>query len=83
MRAEAIQAGTDLHTGMNDSGTHTARSWGSDLGQSDGIPPISPPPEPPIFPWSSIEELEEQLDSEAGEMAAVENLHEAALVAPG
>jgi hypothetical protein len=48
------------------------RSWGNDLDPSDGIPPLSPPPEPPIFPWSSIGELDEQLEAEAGTMAAAE-----------
>ena len=56
------------------------RSWGSDLAQSDGIPPLSPQPEPPIFPWSSIEELETQL-TEAEAMGKAENRPRAALVA--
>lgn len=41
------------------------RAWGGDLrvwGQP--YPPISPPPNPPIFPWSSVQDLEEQLRAE-------------------
>src|SRR5271170_2913666 len=57
-------------------------SWSSDLGPSEGIPPLSPPPEPPVFPWSSIGELEAQLEAEPGTMATAENRHEAALVTP-
>jgi hypothetical protein len=28
------------------------------------LPPVSPEPSPPIFPWSSVQELEEQLEAE-------------------
>jgi hypothetical protein len=31
------------------------------------VPPVSPPPEPPIFPWSSIRELEQQLEAAEAE----------------
>jgi hypothetical protein len=41
------------------------RSWGNDFGVwGRPYPPLSPPPDPPIFPWSSIQELEEQLEAE-------------------
>ena len=47
------------------------QSWGSDLSKwEDVVPPVSPPPDPPIFPWASIQELEEQLQAaEAGRHA--------------
>jgi hypothetical protein len=54
------------------------RSWGSELRPSDGIPPLSPEPEPPLFPWSSIEELEAQLEAED----AAENPPEPAQLSP-
>lgn len=54
------------------------RSWGSDLGPTHRIPPLSPPPEPPIFPWSSIRELDEQLALETGTTTTAANHHEAA-----
>jgi|ERR1700677_2080961 hypothetical protein len=41
-------------------------SWGDDWGNwgDSHLPPLSPPPDPPIFPWSSIQELEAQLKDE-------------------
>jgi hypothetical protein len=41
------------------------RSWSGDSDRwGDVVPPVSPPPDPPIFPWSSIQELERQLDED-------------------
>ena len=44
------------------------RSWGGDLRVwGRPYPPLSPPPAPPIFPWSSIQDLEDRLrEEEAG-----------------
>jgi hypothetical protein len=40
------------------------RSWSGDSDRwGDVVPPVSPPPDPPIFPWSSIQELEQQLEA--------------------
>ena len=41
------------------------QSWGGDLRVwGRPYPPLSPPPDPPIFPWSSLQDLEEQLRAE-------------------
>jgi hypothetical protein len=41
------------------------QSWGRDFGVwGADCPPLSPPPNPPIFPWPSIQALEEQLETE-------------------
>lgn len=41
------------------------RSWGGDLGVwRDGTPPLSPAPDPLVFPWPSIQDLEDQLKAE-------------------
>jgi hypothetical protein len=47
------------------------RSWGNNWNAWVGshLPPVSPEPNPPIFPWSSIQELEAQLDAEEAEKA--------------
>lgn len=48
------------------------QSWGSDLSKwDDVIPPVSPPPDPPIFPWASIQELEERVRAAEAERQAV------------
>ena len=44
-------------------------------------PPLSPPPDPPIFPCRH-RELEEQLEAEAESVATAENRPETALVTP-
>jgi hypothetical protein len=44
------------------------QSWSGDLDKwDDVIPPVSPPPDPPVFPWASIRELEEQLQAAEAE----------------
>ena len=51
------------------------RSWGNDLSTwGQPYPPLSPPPNPPLFPWASIQELEEQLTAEASESTRAEDL---------
>jgi hypothetical protein len=48
------------------------RAW-SDFATWDTMyPPLSPPPDPPIFPWASIQELEEQLMTEEAEREALQ-----------
>jgi len=51
------------------------RSWGNDWGNwgPDNIyPPLSnPPPDPPIFPWPSIQDLENDLQAEETEISSV------------
>ena len=44
------------------------RSWSGDSDRwGDVVPPVSPPPDPPIFPWASIQELEQQLEATEAE----------------
>src|SRR5579883_391253 len=41
------------------------QSWGGDLGVwGDTLPPLSPAPDPLVFPWPSIRALEDQLRAE-------------------
>ncbi len=41
------------------------QSWGGDTrAWGKPYPPLSSPPASPVFPWSSIQELEEQLRAE-------------------
>jgi hypothetical protein len=48
------------------------QSWGTDLSKwDDVVPPVSPPPDPPIFPWASIQELEERLQAAEAKQQAV------------
>jgi hypothetical protein len=40
------------------------RSWSGDSDRwGDVVPPVSPPPDPPLFPWACIQELEQQLEA--------------------
>ena len=43
-------------------------SWGGDTrAWGSPYPPLSPPPDPPVFPWPSLKALEAQLrEEEAG-----------------
>jgi hypothetical protein len=48
------------------------QSWGGDTKAWKGAyPPLSPPPEPPIFPWPSLEALETQLEDEEAKLTLV------------
>jgi hypothetical protein len=41
------------------------QSWGGNLEVwNDPFPPLPPPPDPLVFPWTSIQALEEQLKAE-------------------
>jgi hypothetical protein len=47
------------------------RSWGNDFSVwGDLYPPLSPAPDPPIFPWASVQKLEQQLEEDEAEHAA-------------
>jgi hypothetical protein len=46
-------------------------SWSGDSDRwGDAVPPVSPPPDPPIFPWASIEDLERQLEASGAQQTA-------------
>jgi hypothetical protein len=48
------------------------QSWGGDTKAWGGLyPPLSPSPEPPIFPLPSLEALEAQLQEEEAKLALV------------
>ena len=48
------------------------QSWGGNLRiWGRPYPPVSPPPDPPIFPWSSIQDVEEQLRQEEARLDLV------------
>jgi hypothetical protein len=47
-------------------------SWGGDLRVwGRPYPPLSPPPDPPIFPWPNLMALEEQLKVDAAGLELV------------
>ncbi len=48
------------------------QSWGGDTtAWGKPYPPLSPPPASPVFPWSSIQALEEQLRAEDADLELV------------
>jgi hypothetical protein len=48
------------------------QAWGGDLRVwGRPYPPLSPPPDPPIFPWPSLQDLEEQLRADAAGLELV------------
>jgi hypothetical protein len=48
------------------------QSWGGDTSAwGKPYPPLSPPPDPPIFPWPSLEALEAQLQEEEAGLVLV------------
>ena len=64
------------------SGPHTAAPGAATSARATGFRRSRLQPEPPIFPWSSIEELDEQLEAEGEAVAIAENRRETALVTP-
>ena len=51
------------------------QSWGGNLQVWNApFPPLSPPPDPLVFPWTSIQALEEQLEAEGITMTPLPRL---------
>jgi hypothetical protein len=48
------------------------QSWGGDTRAWGKLyPPLSPPPDPPVFPWPSLEALEAQLREDEARLVSV------------
>jgi hypothetical protein len=52
------------------------QSWGGSLEVWNApFPPLPPPPDPLVFPWASIQALEEQLKAEGLTISSIKNLN--------